>query len=157
MISGNRAANPAAKEATMALKVSKVDVWTTTIEDRSGGLGDKVGPLADAGANFEFVFARRTPESPGKGLAMVYPVKGGKVVKAATTAGWEKSATIAALRVEGGNKAGVGAKMLKALADGGISFRGLSAATVGRAFVCYVALDSAADAARAAALLRRVG
>ena len=32
----------------MALKVSKVDVWMTTIEDRRGGLGEKVGPLADA-------------------------------------------------------------------------------------------------------------
>ncbi len=141
----------------MALKVSKAEVWITSIEDRSGGLGDKLAPLADAGANFEFVFARRTPESPGKGVAMVYPVKGGKVVKAAGAAGWEKSATIAALRVEGGNKAGVGAKMLKALSEAGISFRGLSAAAVGRTFVCYLALDSAADAARASTLLRRVG
>ena len=141
----------------MALKVSKAEVWTTTIEDRSGGLGDKLAPLAAAGANFEFVFARRTPENPGKGLAMVYPVKGTKVVKAAGGAGWEKSATIAALRVEGGNKPGIGAGMLKAMSDAGISFRGLSAAAVGRTFVCYVALDSAADAARAAALLRRAG
>src|SRR5438105_10660083 len=141
----------------MALKVSKVDVWMTTHEDRSGGLGEKVGPLADAGANFEFVFARRTPENPGKGLALIYPVKGAKVVKAAAGAGWEKSATIAGLRVEGANKAGVGAKMLKALSDAGISFRGLSAAAVGRNFVCYLALDSADDAARASAALRKAG
>jgi len=141
----------------MALKVNKVDVWMTTIEDRSGGLGDKVAPLADAGANFEFVFARRTPENPGKGLAMIYPVKGTKVVKAAGAAGWEKSATIAGLRVEGANKAGVGAKMLKALSDAGISFRGLSAAAVGRNFVCYLALDSADDAARASTALRKAG
>ena len=139
----------------MALKVSKVDVWMTQIEDRSGGLGDKVAPLAAAGANFEFVFARRTPENPGKGLAMIYPVKGKKVVEAAGAAGWEKSATISALRVEGGNKAGVGAKMLKALSDAGISFRGLSAAAVGTKFVCYLAVDSADDAARASAALRK--
>jgi len=142
----------------MALKVAKAEVWTTTIEDRSGGLAEKVAPLAEAGANFEFVFARRTPENPGRGLAMVYPVKGTKVVKAAVAGGWEKSATITGLRVEGSNKAGVGAKMLKAMSDAGISFRGLSAAAVvGRSFVCYVALDSAADAARAATVLRRVG
>src|SRR5262249_16870589 len=119
-------------------------------------LGDKVGPLADAGANFEFVFARRTPENPGKGLAMVYPVKGTKVVKAAGDAGWEKSTTISALRVEGGNKAGVGAKMLKPLSGAGISFRGLSASPVGTKFVCYIAVDSADDAARAAGALRKV-
>jgi len=141
----------------MALKVSKAEVWTTTIEDRSGGLAEKVAPLTQAGANFEFVFARRTPENPGKGLAMVSPVKGAKVVKAAAAAGWEKSTSIAALRTEGGNKAGVGARMLMALSDAGISFRGLSAASSGRSFVCYLALDSAADAARAASVLRRVG
>ena len=100
---------------------------------------------------------RDLPENPGKGLAMVYPVKGGKVVKAAWAAGWEKSTTISALRVEGGNKAGVGAKMLKALSDAGVSFRGLSAVAVGRSFVCYLALDSVDDATRAAAALRRVG
>ena len=141
----------------MALKVAKVDIWMTTIDDRAGGLGEKVGPLADAGANFEFVFARRTPETPGKGLALVYPVKGAKVVKAAQGAGWDKAPDISGLRIEGGNKAGVGAKMLKALSDAGISFRGLSAAAVGRSFVCYLALDSAEDASRASAVLRRVG
>jgi hypothetical protein len=140
----------------MALKVSKAEIWTTHIEDRSGGAADKIGPLTQAGANFEFVFARRMPESPGSGLCMVAPVKGKKVVAAASAAGFMRAPDIAALRVEGGNKAGTAGRMTRALAEAGISFRGLSAMAVGTKFVGYIALDSAADADRAAKALRKV-
>lgn len=140
----------------MALKVSKAEVWTTTIEDRTGGAADRIEPLTRAGANFEFVFARRTPEQPGRGLCMVAPVKGKKVVAAATATGFTRALDITALRVEGGNKAGSAARMMRALAEAGISFRGLSAAAVGTRFVGYVAFDSAADAERAAKVLKKV-
>ena len=140
----------------MALKVSKAEVWTTTIEDRTGGAADKIEPLTRAGANFEFVFARRTPEQPGRGLCMVAPVKGKKVVAAATATGFTRALDITALRVEGGNTAGSAARMMRALAEEGISFRGLSAAAVGTRFVGYVAFDNAADAERAAKALKKV-
>ena len=140
----------------MTLKVSKAEVWTAAIVDRTGGAAEKIEPLTRAGANFEFVFARRTPESPGQGLCMVAPVKGKKVEAAALAAGFTRAADIAALRVEGGNKAGSAAKVTRALADAGLSFRGLSAAAIGTKFVGYVAFDSAADAERAAKVLRKV-
>ena len=140
----------------MALKVSKAEVWTTTIEDRTGGAADKIEPLTRAGANFEFVFARRMPEQPGRGLCMVAPVKGKKVVAAATATGFTRALDITALRVEGSNKAGSAARMTRALADAGVSFRGLSAAAVGTKFVGYVAFDNAADAERAAKVLKKV-
>lgn len=140
----------------MALKVSKAEVWTTTIEDRSGGASDKIGPLTDAGANFEFVFARRTPERPGSGFMMVAPVKGKKVMAAATAAGFARAPDISALRVEGGNKAGSAAGMTRALARAGISFRGLSAAALGTKFVGYIAFDNPADAESAAKLLKKL-
>jgi hypothetical protein len=128
----------------MALKVTKTEMWSVTIDDRAGGAAEKIEPLAGAGANFEFVFARRTPEQPGKGVVFVTPVKGAKVVKVAKSVGFEKPADIHGLRLEGSDKPG-------------ISFRAISASAVGRKFVCHVALDSAADAARAATLLRRLG
>ena len=140
----------------MALKVSKAEVWTTTIEDRTGGAADKIEPLTRAGANFEFVFARRMPEQPGRGLCMVAPVKGKKVVAAATATGFTRALDITALRVEGSNKAGSAARMTRALAEAGISFRGLSAAAVGTKFVGYVAFDNAGDAEQAAKVLRKV-
>ena len=140
----------------MALKVSKAEVWSGPIEDRSGGAADKIDPLTQAGANFEFVFARRTPEAPGRGLCLVAPVKGKKVAAAATAAGFAASPDLVALRVEGSNKAGTAARMTRELADEGISFRGLSASAVGTKFVAWLAFDSAADAERAAKVLRKV-
>lgn len=141
----------------MALKVTKTELWTVAIEDRAGGTVDKLEPLAKAGANFEFVFARRTPEQPGRGVLFAAPVKGAKLVRAAQAAGFVKSTSIHSIRMEGGDKAGLGAKVMRALADAGISFRALSATTLGRKFVGYVALDSADDAARAASLIRKLG
>lgn len=141
----------------MALKVSKVDLWMATIDDRAGGAADKLDPLAAAGANFDFVFTRRTPEEPGKGLLVVAPLKGAKVMQAARLAGFAKSDSMHSVRVEGADKAGVTAATARALAKAGISFRALSASALGRKFVSHIALDSAADAAKAAALLRKLG
>ena len=138
----------------MAVKVSKVDLWMAAIDDRAGGAADKLEPLSRAGANFEFVFTRRTPEAPGKGLMVVSPIKGTKAVQAATAAGFTKS--LQGVRIEGTDKPGVTAMLSRMLADAGISFRALSASAHGRKFVSHIAVDSPADAAKAAAVLRKL-
>jgi hypothetical protein len=140
----------------MKLELSRIDMWTATIEDRAGGAADKLEPLAKAGVDLEFAFARRTPEQPAKGVLFVTPVKGRRAIKAAQDAGLEKSAEVCALRIEGANQPGVTAKMVRALANAGISFRALSAAAVGRKFVAYLALDTAEDGARANAVLKKL-
>ena len=66
----------------MKFKVSRADMWAATIEDQPGGAARVLDPVAKAGANFEFAFARRAPEMPGKGLLFVLPVKGAKVLQA---------------------------------------------------------------------------
>lgn len=68
----------------MGLKVNKVEVWAATIEDRVGGLVHKLAPLSAAGANLEFVIARRAPEQPGKGVVFVAPLAGTEQVNGAT-------------------------------------------------------------------------
>ena len=60
----------------MAIEVSKVDVWSGEIEDRSGGLAEKIEAVAEAGANLEFVIARRAPHKPGTGLVFLAPLRG---------------------------------------------------------------------------------
>jgi len=140
----------------MALKATRMEVWTATLEDRPGGGAEKLEALAKGGANLEFVFMRRTPENPGRGVMFATPVKGAKAKRAAQEAGFSPSDAIQFVRVEGGDKPGLGARMTRALAAGGISFRALSATALGRKFVSYLALDSADDAARAVALLRKV-
>ena len=140
----------------MTLKVSGVDLWTASIDDRAGGAADKLEPLSKAGANFEFVFSRRTPEQPGRGMLFVTPVKGTKVVQAAQAAGFTKPENLHSARIEGANKPGVTAKIARALANAGISFRALSATGIGSKFVSYVALDTAEEAAKAVSLLRKL-
>lgn len=140
----------------MALKVTRGDIWTATVDDRAGGAADKLEALARAGANLEMVFARRTPEQPGKGILFAGPIKGAKAARAAQEAGFSKPDNIHGVRIEGGDKAGLGAKITRALGDAGVSFRGMTAIVIGRKFVDYIACDSAEDAAKAVAALRKL-
>jgi hypothetical protein len=139
----------------MALKVTKADVWACTIEDRAGGAADKLEALAGGGANLEMVLARRT-ETPGQGVLFATPVKGAKAVKAAEAAGFGKPQNIHSVRIEGGDKPGLGAKIARTLGNAGVSFRGVSACAIGRKFVSYIACDSAEDAAKAVAALKKL-
>ena len=140
----------------MKLKVTRVQVWRATIDDRVGGAAERLEPLAKAGADLQFVFARRTPEQPGAGVVYVAPVTGAKVIAAAKLAGFAQPADIHFLRIEGANKPGLIGALTRALGNAGISFRGVSAAAVGRNAVAYVAFDTAADATKGARLLARI-
>jgi len=44
---------------TMKFKVSRADMWSATIEDQPGGAARVLDPVAKAGANSEFAFARK--------------------------------------------------------------------------------------------------
>ncbi len=140
----------------MKFKVSRAEVWSATIEDRVGGAAAVLDPVAKAGANFEFVFARRAPEQPGTGLLFVLPVKGAKAIKAAQEAGLAKAEGIQTVKVEGSDKPGTIAVITSGLASAGISFRAFSASAVGKKFSCYLALDSVEDAAKAASVLKKL-
>jgi len=140
----------------MALKAGRYDVWTATIEDRAGGAAPVLEALAKAKINLQTVFARRLPELPGKGMLIVGPIKGKKAEKAALAAGVAKTGAMHGVRLEGSDKPGLGGKIAGALGDAGVSFRGISAHTLGRKFICDIALDSAEDAARAVKLLKKL-
>ncbi|HZM43924.1 MAG TPA: ACT domain-containing protein [Burkholderiales bacterium] len=140
----------------MALKATKAEVWAVSIDDRAGGVADKLETLARAGASFEMVFARRTPENPGKGMLFATPIKGAKAARAAREAGMGTPPSIHSVRIEGTDRPGLGAKITRALGDAGISFRGISAIAIGRNFVSYLACDSAEDQARAIAALKKM-
>lgn len=140
----------------MALNVTRADVWAASIEDRPGGLAGKLAALAEAGAQLEFVIARRASERPGTGVVFLTPLKGSAQIGAAKKGGFEKTKSLHSIRVEGPDQPGLGAKMTQALAQAGINLRGLSAAAIGPRCVVHLALDSAADATKAARLLKRL-
>jgi hypothetical protein len=138
----------------MALKVTREDVWLASIEDRPGRLAEKLGILADAGAQLEFVIARRAPDRPGVGVVFVTPLQGAAQLRAARKAGFRKSKSLHSVRAEGPDRPGMGSRMTAGLAALGINLRGLSAAVIGKRFVAYFALDKAADAAKAIKALK---
>ncbi|HWI56640.1 MAG TPA: ACT domain-containing protein, partial [Bacillota bacterium] len=71
-------------------------------------------------------------------------------------AGFKKADSLHSVRIDGADKPGVGARFAKALAEAGINLRGLSGATLGNKLVAYLALDTAADAAKAASVLKKL-
>ncbi len=139
----------------MAYSIKKVEVWAGEVADRPGGLADKIDALSGAGANLEFVIARRSPDKPGTGVVFVTPIKGTKQKRAAQSAGLGTTDSLHSVRIDGPDKAGLGTKMTKALADAGINLRGISAAALGRRTVSYFAFDSAADAENAVRVLKK--
>ena len=140
----------------MPLQVKKVDVWSGQIDDRPGALAQKLAVLSAAGVNLQFLLARRTPENPGKGLLFVSPIRGAGQTRAAVEAGLARSNDLQSIRVQGPDKPGIAGQMARAIAGAGVSMRGFTATALGRRFVAYIALDSAADAATAAKAVKAI-
>ena len=140
----------------MKLKVSHVDVWAATIQDRPGGLAEKLSALSRAKANLELVIARRAPERRGQGVVFLTPIKGGAQVNAARRAGFMKTGGLCSLRIEGRDKPGLGAKLTQKLAAARINLRGFSATALGKRFVGYLAFDTIAAAKKAAKVLKGI-
>ena len=131
------------------MKAQRVDTWVAIVPDRPGALAAKLKALAAGSVNLELVIARRAGDGSEKSLVFVTPVKGAKQVGAAAGAGFTKTTSLHTLRVEGTNKPGQGARLTAALADKGLNLRGLSAAAIGKKFICHIALDTEADVAKA--------
>ncbi len=140
----------------MNLKVELVDVWHASIDDKPGGLGKVLSGLKDAGADLDFVIARRAPDKPGSGVVFVTPLRGDAEISAASTLGFNVTRTIKSVRVEGDNRAGVGSELTEKLAAAGINLHGFSGAVIGERFILYIGLDSSEDAAKTAAILKQL-
>jgi hypothetical protein len=137
----------------MSTVVERVDTWAASINDQPGGLAATLAPLAEAGADLEFVIARRAPDKPGTGVVFVAPIEGEAQLAAAEKSGFAVADSLHSVRVTGDNRPGIGAEMTKKLADAGINLRGLSAAVIGEKFIMYLAVDTNEDAEKAMGLL----
>lgn len=139
----------------MELSVELVDVWAAAIEDKPGGLAQALSVLRDAGADLQFVVARRSPETPGKGVVFVAPLQTERETRAATQAGFGVSPNLHSVRVMGLDQLGIIGQLAQMLADGGINLRGVSAAVLGTQFIAYLAFDSLENAEGAMDILQR--
>jgi predicted amino acid-binding ACT domain protein len=136
------------------MKTQRIPTWVASITDKPGGLAAKLKTLAAGGVNIEFIIARRAPDKPGAGVVFITPVKGPKQARAAKTAGFRPTPKLHTIRIEGTDRPGLGAWMTQALAKAGVNLRGLSAAAIGKKFVCHIAVDSEAAATKAVRILR---
>jgi len=137
----------------MDLDVERVDVWAAGIEDKPGGVASRLSILAQAGADLEFVIARRQADKPGAGVLFVTPLRGDAEIAAAAEAGFSVTESLHSVRIMGANRPGVCAEIAQIVADGGINLRGLSAAVIGTRFIMHLALDSDEDGEKVAQLL----
>ena len=141
----------------MDMIVERVDVWAAHISDKPGGLSWVLKGMREAGADLNFIIARRKPEKPGSGVVFVTPIRGDREVKAASTLGFSLTNSVSAVCVEGENKPGVGALLTGLIADAGINVRGISMAVLGTRFVAYIGFDGASDAETAIGVIQDVG
>jgi len=139
----------------MDIIVEHVEVWAAPIKDQVGGLSRTLRGLKEAGADLDFVIARRTPEDPGKGVVFVAPLRGDREIAAAANLGFNVTRSIHTVRVDGDNRPGLAADVTKILADAGITLRGFSAAVIGSRFIFYIGFDSKDDAKKAVELLQQ--
>ena len=139
----------------MDLLVESVDVWAASIPDKPGGVAEVLTVLHEAGADLQFIIARRAPEEPGKGVVFVTPLQGDAEIKAAALVGFNVTRRLHCVRLMGGDRPGIAAALTQKLADGGINLRGFSASVIGKQFVAYVGLDSLDDANKAMDILQQ--
>jgi hypothetical protein len=127
----------------MEMIVEREDVWIASLEDKPGALAAKLAALADAGADLDFVIARRSPDRPGTGVMFVTPLRGDAELKAASEIGFSAANRLHSLRVEGENVKGLAGKVSGKLGAAGINIRGFSGAVIGKRFVLHIAFDAA--------------
>ena len=139
----------------MDLIVERVEVWAASIEDKPGSLANTLSALREAGADLNFILARRAPEEPGRSVVYVTPLRGDAELEAAATLGFNLTGSVRSVRVEGQNEHGIAAKLASMLAEAGINLRGFSAAVIGTRFILYIGLDSAEDAAKVTTVLQQ--
>jgi hypothetical protein len=135
--------------------VEREDVWVAALEDKPGAMAEKLAALAEAGADLDFIIARRAPEKPGTGVLFVTPLRGDREVRAAATLGFSASSHLHSVRVEGLNEPGIAARTSGKISKAGVNLRGFSAAAFGTRFVMHFAFDTTEDALKAMAILQR--
>jgi hypothetical protein len=137
----------------MAVKVKKIVLWRTEVDNRPGALATTMEQPAKAGADFKIIMGyRRAAE--GRATIEVYPVAGKKLVRAAGAAGLS-AAAIPALLVEGDNKPGLGHRVAQAMGDAGINLAFFVAQVIGKKFTAVAGFESEDAARKATPLIKK--
>ena len=138
----------------MPYRITKEYVWSGAIPDERGALATKLRALHEGGLKLEMILARR--DWSGMGLLFVSPLRTEEEIELAEKAGLKMSNSFMALRVQGPDAHGLGAKMTTALAEAELTIRGFSAMAWGDDSVTTIAFDSREDVQKAKEVLERL-
>ena len=138
----------------MAVTVRRVTLWRSEVDNRPGALSRVLAPLAGAAADLQIAMGYRIPGQESRAVLELAPVSGRAAVAAAEGSGLSRS-DIPTLVVEGDNAPGMGLRQSQALAAAGINIAFLIAQVMGRRFSAVFGFESAEEATRAQAILKR--
>lgn len=142
-------------DSGMNLLVEGADVWAATIADKPGELAAALATLRDAGADLQFIIARRSAEGPpGTGVVFVTPLQSDREIRAAAQVGFNVTHRLHSVRAMGRDRPGIAADLTQKVAEAGINLRGFSASVIGTQFVAYLGVDSSQDADRLIEVLK---
>jgi len=137
----------------VSAKIESVDVWAGDLMNRPERLARVLEALAIAGAELEFLVARRVSERTSR--VYLAPLKGGKQKRAAADVGLVPAEGMFALRVTSKDRAGLGAEITRCVAAAGVNIRGASAATIGGRNAFYLGFRTDSERREAASALRK--
>lgn len=141
----------------MSFKMQRVHVYHTEVKDEPGGIAAKLKPLAEAGANLEYVYSQRSASKAGVGDLYVAPLTTAPAVAAAKAAGLHEVPEPIVMRVEGDDKTGLARRLTQAWEMAGLNLHGMVMSVFHGKFVGYVTFDTVPDANKAATLLAELG
>ena len=137
----------------MEFRITKEYVWSGEIPDRPDAMAERLRALSEGGLDLELIVGRR--EQSGQGLMFVSPLRTVEEIEAARKAGLSQADSFLALRVEGPNTIGLGARITSAVARAGLNMRAYTAAALGDRHVTNIAFDSIEDVDRAKTVLEQ--
>ena len=130
----------------MSIRVRKVVVWRTEVENQPGTMGRALEPLA--GQDLDLVIGYQGA------VIDIAPVVGRQATTAAKRAGFKPLPTSMIL-VEGKNRPGVCFAAARALGEAGISMDSVVAQVAGKKYQALFGFASDADARKAASVIKK--
>ena len=130
----------------MSIRVKKVVVWRTEVENRPGAMARALEPLARQDLDLVIGYQGAVID--------IAPVVGRRATTAARSAGFEPLPTSTIL-IEGENRPGICFTAARALGDAGVSMDSVVAQAVGKKYQALFGFTNDADAKRAVILIKR--
>jgi hypothetical protein len=138
----------------MAVTVKKAVLWRTEIDNRPGMLASTLEPLSEAGADLQDCHGLLLPSWKGYGRYRATSGFGQKVHGGGKES---RSCPVTDIRPAGagGQSAGTGHTLAKAIGDAGINLSFVIAQVMGRRYSAMFGFENEADATRLQALIKK--